>query len=566
MIGLFVSRLRDYSISRKIMIINLVTTIICMILVGCFISVEEYTDNRDQLIETIKAETEMVGHASSASILLGDQTGAFAKLMRLRFTQDFVYAALLKSDKSIFAEYAASGRYDDRFDAMLRTSSKGDQFSWDSRENQFQWSPGHVDVLHPIMVSDELVGFLFLRKSLANFHRRFALLGVIIFISVVVSLIISRQIIKRLQIAITRPIHGLLDVMRDLARDQNFSVRVEPYGRDELGSLAEGFNEMLVHIHKRDIEIADNRRHLEERIIQRTSQLAEANDRLSRELVERKLAEEKLKRYAEDLRQANEEIRNFTYIVSHDLRAPLVNIKGFSAELTFALKDLGACLGDMAAGVEGRKKPEIEKILSRDIPESLTFITSSVDRMDGLIGAILQLSRIGRRPFHPEPVDTGVMVDNILATIRHQLDRRRVTVNLGHLPGIVADRTDMEQIFGNLLDNATKYLDPNRNGSIEITAENYEHTCAFHVRDNGRGIAKEDIPKVFDLFRRVGVQDTPGEGMGLTYVAALIRRHGGRVWCDSELGVGTTFSFTIPQQSAAAAEPEAASVSSAADR
>jgi signal transduction histidine kinase len=104
----------------------------------------------------------------------------------------------------------------------------------------------------------------------------------------------------------------------------------------------------------------------------------------------------------------------------------------------------------------------------------------------------------------------------------------------------------MEQIVGNLLGNAVKYLDSERAAEIEITAERGEEETVFRIRDNGRGIAREDMDKVFAPFRRVGRQDVPGEGMGLPYVQALVRRHGGRIWCESELGVGTTFSFAIP--------------------
>jgi signal transduction histidine kinase len=113
------------------------------------------------------------------------------------------------------------------------------------------------------------------------------------------------------------------------------------------------------------------------------------------------------------------------------------------------------------------------------------------------------------------------------------------------LPKVVADRTSMEQVMANLLDNAVKYLDLDRPGQIEITAERSHNETTFRIRDSGRGIAKEDMDKVFAPFRRIGRQDVPGEGMGLPYVQALVRRHGGRIWCVSEPGVGTTFSFTI---------------------
>jgi signal transduction histidine kinase len=116
---------------------------------------------------------------------------------------------------------------------------------------------------------------------------------------------------------------------------------------------------------------------------------------------------------------------------------------------------------------------------------------------------------------------------------------------VGELPEVVADRTSMEQVMGNILGNAVKYMTSQRPAEIEVSGERLAEETVFYVKDNGRGIAEEDMDKVFTPFRRAGSQDVPGEGMGLTYVQTLVRRHDGRIWCESELGAGTTFSFTI---------------------
>ena len=103
----------------------------------------------------------------------------------------------------------------------------------------------------------------------------------------------------------------------------------------------------------------------------------------------------------------------------------------------------------------------------------------------------------------------------------------------------------MEQIFGNLLNNAVKYWEPMRPLEIEITSETSQNETVIHIRDNGRGIAEEDMDKVFAPFRRAGEENVPGDGMGLAYVQTMVRRHGGRIKCASEYGAGTTFTFTI---------------------
>jgi signal transduction histidine kinase len=166
--------------------------------------------------------------------------------------------------------------------------------------------------------------------------------------------------------------------------------------------------------------------------------------------------------------------------------------------------------------------------------------------MDNLINAVLKLSRAGRRNLNPETIMARDLVQNIVHSLAHQIESRNVAVIIDDLPTVVSDKTALEQIFGNLLDNAIKYLEPGRAGEIGISSERSDGEVVFHVRDNGRGMSREDIPRAFEIFRRVGKQDVPGEGMGLAYVKTLIRTLGGRIWCDSELGAGTTFSFTIP--------------------
>ena len=285
---------------------------------------------------------------------------------------------------------------------------------------------------------------------------------------------------------------------------------------------------------------------LVEQIQDTTSNLRKREAELKQEITEHKQTEARLNSYSEELVEINDDLKSFAYIVSHDLRAPLVNIKGFSDELVHSIKELSPLLEKYLSGLAQTEQQKFSEVLQKDIPEALNFIGSSVNRMDNLINAVLKLSRAGRRKLDPEPLQTGDFVRRILNTLKHQIESCNITVTVGDLPGIVADKTTMEQIFGNLLDNAIKYLEPGRPGVIAVSAERTEREVVFHVRDNGRGIAREDIPRAFEIFRRVGRQDVPGEGMGLAYVKTLVRFLGGRIWCDSEPGVGTTFSFSLP--------------------
>ena len=264
------------------------------------------------------------------------------------------------------------------------------------------------------------------------------------------------------------------------------------------------------------------------------------------DITDRKHAEERLQRYASALQERNEEVRRFAFIVSHDLRAPLVNLKGFGAALRDSVDLIADTMDELMPHLTPEKQEELGIALYQDVPEALTYIDMSVDRMDRFVRAVLQLSRVGSRELVLEPVDMGELVRGALAALAHQLEQGRVTVSYGALPVVVADRTSLEQIMGNLLSNAVKYLDPQRPGEIEIGGEIVDGEIAYRVHDNGRGIAEEQWDQVFAPFRRAGHGNVPGEGIGLSYVQALVRRHGGRIWFESQHGVGTTFAFSLP--------------------
>jgi signal transduction histidine kinase len=253
-----------------------------------------------------------------------------------------------------------------------------------------------------------------------------------------------------------------------------------------------------------------------------------------------------------DLREANDEIQRFAYIVSHDLRSPLVNIMGFTSELEELRNDIFrriAALAGAATPVAADAEPELEgkdKQLSEDFSEALAFIKSSIDKMDRLISAILNLTREGRRKFEPVPIDTHELIEAIVATLAHQAAEADAEIKIEPLPRIVSDRLALEQIFSNLIDNAIKYLRPQVPGRITVRGRTKLGFAIFEVADNGRGIDPKDHQRIFDLFRRAGTQDKPGQGIGLAHVRALVRRLGGTMSVSSELNSGSTFTITLP--------------------
>ncbi|MBB4391365.1 CHASE3 domain-containing protein [Bradyrhizobium sp. ERR14] len=258
-----------------------------------------------------------------------------------------------------------------------------------------------------------------------------------------------------------------------------------------------------------------------------------------------------------DLREANAEIQRFAYIVSHDLRSPLVNIMGFTSELEELSGDVFRRIGSLtqvpaggpplAPGAPGEIVLEgADKQLSEDFSEALGFIKTSIAKMDRLISAILNLTREGRREFQPVKIDTSELIEAIVSTLAHQAAEAQAEIHLEPLPDIVSDRLALEQIFSNLIDNAIKYLKRGVPGEIRIRGRTKLGYAIFEISDNGRGIDPKDHQRIFDLFRRAGTQDKPGQGIGLAHVRALVRRLGGTMSVSSELDAGSTFTITLP--------------------
>jgi len=259
-----------------------------------------------------------------------------------------------------------------------------------------------------------------------------------------------------------------------------------------------------------------------------------------------------------DLTEANEEIQRFAYIVSHDLRSPLVNIMGFTSELEALRKDifdqvakLSAELAALNAQATEAAEPsdtgEVDR-LGTDFDEAIRFIKTSIGNMDRLINAVLKLSREGRREFRPERIDMDELLTSITATVTHRAVELGARIEVASLPSIETDRLAVEQIFANLVDNALKYGREGEPLHIDIMGRTSGTHAIYDVRDNGRGIDPGDHARVFELFRRSGPQDRPGEGIGLAHVRALVRRLGGTMGLSSTLGQGSTFTVTLPRR------------------
>ena len=224
-----------------------------------------------------------------------------------------------------------------------------------------------------------------------------------------------------------------------------------------------------------------------------------------------------------ELKAKNEELENFTYTVSHDLKAPLVTISGFMGYL-----ELDA------------KKGNIERVT-----QDITRINEAVLKMQQLLSELLELSRIGRKMNPPEAVPFEEVVREALKQVEGRLRANQARVEVeANLPSVYGDRARLVEVIQNLVDNAAKFSGRQENPRIEIGVERHNGNQAFFVKDNGIGIAPEYFDRVFGLFNKLD-SATEGTGIGLALVKRIVEVHGGRIWVKSEPGKGAAFYFTL---------------------
>ncbi len=242
------------------------------------------------------------------------------------------------------------------------------------------------------------------------------------------------------------------------------------------------------------------------------------------DITERKRTEEALHRAVKELEQKNNELAQFVYTVSHDLKSPLVTMTGF----------LGLLKEDLAQQRES------------DVQESLEHIENAVQRMTKLIHDLLQLSRVGQLQIERQEVDVAALVREIGGDLEERLTRVGAVLEIqDDMPPVCADRARLAEVFDNLLTNAIKYGCQGPEPKITVGGRIETGEIHYFVGDNGPGIAPQYQKKIFGLFQRLDSRQE-GTGMGLAIVTRIMESHGGRAWVESGAGYGATFWLSLP--------------------
>lgn len=257
--------------------------------------------------------------------------------------------------------------------------------------------------------------------------------------------------------------------------------------------------------------------------------LLRQNERLTKQLEERKIIEDKIAEQAIELKRSNEDLEQFAYVISHDLKAPLRNITSFSQLL----------------------KRSFSKDITEEAKEYLDFILIGVKQFGALIDDLLLYSRVVKKAVEFEETELDLVMEAAKYNLRVLIEETGTTINYDNLPILNVNFSQMTQVFQNLLSNAIKFRQKESKPIITISAKDYENDkVLFEVRDNGIGIQEEYYERIFALFQRLHIQsEYEGTGLGLSICKKIIERHNGTIWVKSEgLDQGTTFYFLLSKE------------------
>ena len=499
--------LRDLPIRRKLVVILTVAIGGALLLAGAGLFTLDFFRFRREMVTDLETLAEIVAQNSTAPLSFHDPVAVEETLAALRAKPSILGASVYDDREVLFARWAREGADPD---FPPRPGEDGYEIRRDS-----------LSLFEPVVLEGRRIGTVYLESSLSEvwtrLRFRFFTMAVVFVVSALATLVLS----SGLQGLISKPVLHLAETARAVSERNDYSLRAERRGADELGRLMDAFNQMLSQIEERDTALQSAKDDLEHRVQARTRELRAAND---------------------ELQQTNRELDDFAYIASHDLKEPLRGIHNYSM---FLLEDYADKLD-----ADGRSKLETLMRLTR--------------RMEVLIDSLLQYSRLGRIDLTKEEVDLNQLVAEVLENLDVNFRAEQVEVAIPRpLPTVFGDRVQLGEIFHNLVVNGVKYNDRERK-RIEIGyrdgavpgPQGDGSPPVFYVRDNGIGIPEKHFEAIFRIFKRLHAREKygGGTGAGLTIVKKIVERHDGSIWVESTPGEGTTFYFTLAKGDSLAAQ------------
>ncbi len=474
---------RNVPIRKKLLRIILLINGIVLLVACIAFFVYEYYIFRKGTIEKLTTIALITAANSTAALAFENTEDAAEILHTLNMEPHIVSACIYNTKGNIFSKYSKDSTYLN--------------FPANPQPGQYDFGNSFLEGSEPIMLEGKQLGILYLKSDLGAMYERLRLYTVVVCFVLLASFLLTYILVNILKKYISEPIIALAQTAAIISDNHDFSIRAVKMGNDELGSLTDAFNEMLEQIQQRDRTLREFNENLEQKIKDRTKQLE----------------------------SVNKELEGFSYSVSHDLRAPLRAIIGYSAMLE---EDYADKLDDEARRITA-------------------VIKNNTAKMGHLIDDLLAFSRMSRQDMAKARVDMSVVVTEVRDSLAAQYDFNRIHWKIESLPVVPANANMIRQVWVNLISNAIKYSSKREISQVEIgTFPKNGHTV-FFVRDNGAGFNQQYAEKLFKVFQRLhSSTEFEGTGIGLALVEKIVSKQGGSVWAEGEEDKGACFYFSLP--------------------
>jgi len=485
------ARFRDLSIRQKLQRASMLASVTALGSAAIsFIAYDVYTF-RALMVRRIDTEAKTLAFNCVSPLLFNDADTASTTLAGLQAEPHLEAAGVYGRGGKLFASYVRGTFSPPPATVAEQASTSG------------FWGATLV-VTEPIVFEGSRIGTVLIRAETGEVRDRVVQYAGIVVLVLAGSLLAAYFISRGLQGAIAGPIVRLAETATVVSTQRDYSVRATAAGDDEIGHLVVTFNDMLAQIQAQDAALRESQTSLEGRVEERT-----------RELQSR----------SAELAAANKELEAFCYSVSHDLRAPLRGIDGFSR--TLLEEYAGKTLDDQGS-------------------HYLRRVRANTQRMGELIDDLLHLSRLTRSDLVRTQVDISAIARRVGAEIAARDTSRAVDFVVED--GLVADADShlVPVVFENLLGNAWKFSGKRADAKVEVGRRREDGEDVFFVRDNGAGFDMQYADKLFGVFQRLhGAAEFEGTGIGLATVQRVVLRHGGRIWAESAPNKGASFYFTL---------------------
>ncbi|MEA3307818.1 MAG: ATP-binding protein [Elusimicrobiota bacterium] len=489
-------RIKDISINVKITALVVGVTFLALLLMFASLTWISSVRDRKHLVRNTTIAARMVAEYSVGSLAFSYEKEVKDTLRKLSFLEYINYAAIYDGEGNLFADYGSNKKV--KIPSEIITPLR--PFAvFDSAK---------LTVCEPMIYKGNRFGTLCLNVSTKVLTQRISAYAKVMFVIVLVVGLLAFLLTSRLQYLVSKSLLNLAGTASKIAEKQDYSFRTGINQGDEIGVLAKSFDTMIIN--------------LGERVRERDAVMAE----LRKAHI---TLEEKVKKRTSELSMLNRELEAFTYSASHDLRAPLRRIDGFSVLLE---ENLEKCITD-----DGRK------YLSR--------MRAGCQEMSGVIDSLLKLSQITRHEIKFTSVNLSAIAKLILHRLSESEPSKKVDIVVAENLKDTGDLSLLEDVFENILGNAWKFTAKTEKAKIEFGEMEVEKGIkAYFIKDNGAGFDMAYKAKLFKPFQRIhSASQYSGTGIGLSTVQRIIERHGGRIWAQGKEGEGSVFYFTLGESS-----------------